>query len=364
MSRPEGRLLVDARPIEHPTARNRGIGRYTTGLINGLQEIGAAPLALAANAAEAELICLQLPGVEVVIHSAQVAASAGWYIATGLFLHPLSNDPIPSYVTQARLPVASIMYDVIPYRFPELYQVAEPARRQAALRAPLARTVDVHLAISQFSADTAIAELDLDPTSMHVVGTGVDPRFHRDPTVARRADGPVVAITGRDTHKNNERLIAAWGLVERELRSRHGLVIVGNLGGELTSRLQDVARVAGCGDEVRFSGGIDDAELIALLRSARLSVMASLEEGFGLPVAEAAACGCPTITSGVSSLPEVLDEPHACFDPLSIEDIARALASGLTDPDLRARLLAAADRSEPRWRWPAVAERVIAALSA
>ena len=40
-------LLVDARPVDHPTARNRGIGRYTIGLLSGLQQVGAPVVAVA-----------------------------------------------------------------------------------------------------------------------------------------------------------------------------------------------------------------------------------------------------------------------------------------------------------------------------
>ncbi len=82
-----------------------------------------------------------------------------WYLATQLMLHPVSLDPIPKVITEAHLPVAAVMYDVIPYRFPEIYQVDPNARRQAQLRAPLARTVDALLAISEFAADTAATEL-------------------------------------------------------------------------------------------------------------------------------------------------------------------------------------------------------------
>ena len=59
-----------------------------------------------------------------------------WYVATQLMLHPIPLDPIPRVITEAGLPVAAVMYDVIPYRFPEQYQVEPSARRQAQLRVP------------------------------------------------------------------------------------------------------------------------------------------------------------------------------------------------------------------------------------
>ena len=90
--------------------------------------------------------------------------------------------------------------------------------------------------------------------------------------------------------------------------------------------------------------------------------MPSIDEGFGLPVAEAAACGCPAICSAVSSLPEVIDEPAALFDPMDPAAIAAAIERGLTDVDHLAVLQEASDRAASKWRWPTVARAVVSAL--
>jgi hypothetical protein len=100
-----------------------------------------------------------------------------------------------------------------------------------------------------------------------------------------------------------------------------------------------------------------------VLQGAALAVTPSLEEGFGLPVLEAAACGVPAIASNVSSLPEVLDEPAACFDPHDPRAIADAIVRGLTDDDHRAVLLAAGRRAVERWTWPNVATSTVDALT-
>ena len=70
-------------------------------------------------------------------------APGAWYVATGMFLAPIAFDPIPRILTDAGLPVVGIMYDVIPFRHPELYFDNGAAIRQAAVRGHLARTVDV-----------------------------------------------------------------------------------------------------------------------------------------------------------------------------------------------------------------------------
>ncbi len=81
--------------------------------------------------------------------------------------------------------------------------------------------------------------------------------------------------------------------------------------------------------EVRFAVDADDDQVVAMLQAAELVVVPSLEEGFGLPVLEGAACGAPVVCSGVSSLPEVLPEPRAHFDPNDASDMARVIDRAL-----------------------------------
>jgi glycosyltransferase involved in cell wall biosynthesis len=368
-----GHLLVDARPIEHPTARRRGIGRYTTGLLQGLAEVGASVTALTADSAQADLIRPQVPNVDVAVWSPGVvrahATTGAWYIATGLFLHPNSFDPIPVTITRAGLPVAGIMYDVIPYRYPERYLADPSARRMAELRKPLARTVDAVLAISEFAATTSIDELGLAPGRVRSIGAGVESRFR--PTrrgTARPRSVPaqeyVVCVTGADEHKNTAGLIEAWGRLPRSIRLTYRLVIVGAASDAVRGRWERDIERAGCSDSVDLAGGVTDEHLVELLQHAALSVTPSFEEGFGLPVLEAAACGCPVITSDRGALPEVLDEPASRFDPDDAGAIAAAIEQALVDDHHRNRLLAAASRAAARWTWPYVAINALDAIDA
>lgn len=366
-------LLVDARPVDHPTARQRGIGRYVTGLLRGLGEIDAPFTALVGSDAEAELLADVVAADRLRAWSRSAVRELGppgtdvWYVATQLMLHPVPLDPIPQVVTEAGLPVAAVMYDVIPYRHPDVYQVDPPARRLAQVRAPLARTVDAMLAISEFAADTAAAELTFPRERIATIGAGVEPRFV--PAAVRRHPRPdrvlppdvgryVVAVTGGDERKNTEGLLRAWGRLRADVRASRRLVVVAAHDHVVLRRWQGWAAEAGVADDVVFTGAVSDDEMVALLQGAELSVMPSVEEGFGLPVLEAAACGCPAICSGVSSLPEVLDEPAACFDPDDPDAIATAIERALTDDLHRDVVRAAGARAAERWTWAGVARDV------
>jgi glycosyltransferase involved in cell wall biosynthesis len=376
MSTPVGALLVDARPVDHPTARQRGIGRYVTGLLRGLHENGAPLVALHGSELDRDVLAEAIPGLNLVRWSPQAVrahvAEGTWYVATQLMLHPIPLDPIPSVVTQARLPVAAVMYDVIPYRFPEQYQIEPNARRQAQLRAPLTRTVDALLAISQFSARTAAEELAYPLDRIRSIGAGVEdqflpssvrtlPRADRvlPPTVGRY----VVSVTGGDERKNTEGLLRAWGLLDPTLREGRHLVIATAHAPAVLRRWEGWAVELGVSDEVIFTGSVTDDEMVSILQGAELAVMPSKEEGFGLPVVEAAACGTPVICSNVSSLPEVLEEPAAEFDPFDPASIATSIAQALTDPSRRDVLRRAGLRAVERWTWRSVAAEAVNALA-
>ncbi len=86
---------------------------------------------------------------------------------------------------------------------------------------------------------------------------------------------------------------------------------------------------------VKFLSGIQDAELSLIYQLADIMVYPSLFEGFGLPVAEAQASGCPVITSNTSSLPEAGGKAAIYIHPENPEEIGRAIERLLTDQDLR-----------------------------
>ena len=369
-------LLVDARPVDHPTARNRGVGQYTIGLLRGLQMAGAPVVALHESDIEVELLEDAIPGL--VLERLTPAAIRrytvpdSWFLATQLMLHPITLDPVPRIVTDAGLPVAAVMYDVIPERYPEQYQVQPQARAQVQLRGMLARTLDALLAISRFAGDTAADELRFPSERIRVIGAGVDSAFRPADVLAwprlagLLADdgrGVVLMVAGSDPRKNTERTLTAWGSISPEVRAANRLVVVAAVTDALRSQWLQRAHDAGVDDSVTFTGGVTNDQMVALHQVATLAIMPSTEEGFGLPVLEAAACGCPVIVSDVSSLPEVLSEPAAEFDPYDAASIAAAIERAVTDDVHRGVLLAAGRRAVERWTWANTGRAVMDALT-
>lgn len=371
-------VLVDGRVISHPTAGGRGVGRYTIGLVRAMHESGAVVTVMNSSAEDERLWLDAIPTLRVAPfepRTVRSASAATWFMCTQMMLHPIPLDVVPRMITESGLRVVGVLHDVIPYRYPEQYLRDPSALRQSQLRAMLVRTFDALVANSTFSANTSASVLKFDRSRIHVVGAAVEPQFCVGSVATSRLHrlnelgvdttrGLVFAVTGGDDRKNTPGLIRAWGLIDAELRVSHQLVIACAAVPIVQARWREIAQSIGLtAQDVVFTDTVTDDEMVALYQSARLSVMPSLEEGFGLPVAEAAACGCVTICSNNSSLPEVIDCDEALFNASDVVDIARAIEWALTDDGHRERLKVAAARAAQRWTWENVGHEAVTALS-
>ncbi|MCJ7762431.1 glycosyltransferase family 4 protein, partial [Candidatus Bathyarchaeota archaeon] len=99
-----------------------------------------------------------------------------------------------------------------------------------------------------------------------------------------------------------------------------------------------------------------DQDIISLYSEADVFVYPSLYEGFGLPVLEAMACGCPVITSNVSSLPEVAGDAAILVDPQDPNAIARAIITVLKDDKLKRELSERGVEQAKKFSWEKTAQ--------
>ena len=121
-------------------------------------------------------------------------------------------------------------------------------------------------------------------------------------------------------------------------------------------------RELGLEDRVHFLGFVGDADLPALYSGAMAFLLPSLYEGFGFPVLEAMACGCPVLCSNVSSLPEVAGDAAVLLDPHNSAQWAQALASVLTDPVQRRTMVRRGQEQSARFTWHSCAATVLGVL--
>ncbi len=115
-------------------------------------------------------------------------------------------------------------------------------------------------------------------------------------------------------------------------------------------------------EEIFFTHDLTDDALVALYNACSLFVFPSLQEGFGLPVIEAMACGAPVLAANATSLPEVVGCHDMLFDPTDVDGLARKMSAVLTDPGLAKSYRAHGLSQAATFTWEACAQRVLAAF--
>ncbi len=146
----------------------------------------------------------------------------------------------------------------------------------------------------------------------------------------------VLSVAGADPSKNVETLVDAFARLPRLLRDGYDLVLVGDF--RLRQDIRQRVSQTGIEKQTIFPGIVSDDHLISLYQGAALFVFPSRYEGFGLPVLEAMACGCPVISSNASSLPEVTGDSAILVDPSDVGGFAQAMEEVLSNPELRQSL--------------------------
>lgn len=136
--------------------------------------------------------------------------------------------------------------------------------------------------------------------------------------------------------KNVTGLIKAFNLVKPKGGGLQ-LVITGKKG-ESYEEVESLISSLGLQKDVILTSYIPVEEMPVLLSGAEALVFPSFYEGFGLPLVEAMACGCPIITSNISSLPEVAGDAGILVDPYNTQQIADAMGKVLTDPDFSEKM--------------------------
>ena len=111
--------------------------------------------------------------------------------------------------------------------------------------------------------------------------------------------------------------------------------------------------------DIIYTGRISDLELVALYKNAWAFVMPSFEEGFGIPLLEAMACGTPVVSSNVASLPEIGGDAVIYFDPKNIDDMAEKISQVLGSEKLRKELIVKGQKRCQEFSWQKLAKQTL-----
>ncbi len=252
--------------------------------------------------------------------------------------HGLSNE-LPKGIQKTSVPSLVTIHDLIFIRYPEFYKTLDRAiyfrKTKYACNA-----ADKILAISQQTKDDIIDFIDIDPEKIEILHQAISPLFFENANtgkVKEKYNLPndfILAVGTIEERKNQLSIVKAI----QEKGIDLPLVFVGNP----TSYCNDIHKYLAdkkLTKKVIFLKNIPEKDLAAIYQLARLSIYISVFEGFGLPVIESMACGCPVITSNVSCLPETAGDAAVLCSPDNIEELGNNIEKIANDTNFRKELI-------------------------
>jgi glycosyltransferase involved in cell wall biosynthesis len=354
------RIAFDARPL---LGERTGVSVWLEGLVRGLaaatdwrlvaclprpgEEIGLADLGGRLTRLAPRLA---LPGTLWLhtVAAAEVAGRADVYLATlGILPRRLA------------VPAALVVHDLTPYTRPHHHTLANRFCFNAYFAESVAAADEV-VCVSQATRDRLAAQAPSAGRRARVIAEGVDEYFSPateadsgGATRARHAAGRpfLVQLGTLEPRKGVATLLAAHAALLRRHPGAPDLVLAGGRG--WGGRWLEAALAAHLEPaRVHLPGYVTREDARALLRHAEVVVLASEEEGFGLPLAEALACGAACVASDEPALVELAAGAAEHFPRGDAHALASALERALSR-ERRAALHAAARARAVSLRWAA-----------
>lgn len=150
------------------------------------------------------------------------------------------------------------------------------------------------------------------------------------------ADSYVLTVGQHAPYKNHEGAVRAFA---RAFAARGGIdLVLVQRRSAVPTDLEALIEREGLSGRVHFAAAPTDDDLVTLYCGASALLHPSFCEGYGMPLAEAMACGCPVVTSDRSAMPEVVGTAALLVDPFDVDAIARALGRIVSEPGLAADL--------------------------
>lgn len=268
----------------------------------------------------------------------------GWQanrLAKSVFHGP--NFTIP----RTRQACVVTIHDLSTYHNPAWHPANRVMRMNKVIPESLQRAQQI-ITVSESVRSELLQRFALDPDKVHAVLNGVDARYQPQTAAALstmlqryglRYQGYSLFVSTIEPRKNLQNLLAAYRHLPLALRREFPLIIVGGRGwnsGDIHTEMQQAQHESW----LKYLQYVPEQDLPGLYAAARLFVYPSWYEGFGLPIAEAMASGCPVLTSATSAMPEVAAGAALLVEPAELDSIRYGIVRGLTDESWRQQAIA------------------------
>jgi glycosyltransferase involved in cell wall biosynthesis len=274
----------------------------------------------------------------------------------------------PSYVVPFPVrcrSVASVL-DLAYFCSPGSYRISDVLYMRSAMAGSF-RRADALLAISEYTKNDIVRLFPFAESKVTVTHLAPSSRYQRSidkealEAVRQRysLSRPFVFYAGSiSPRKGCSFLVNAFEMLKRRERIPHKLVLTGGWTWG-TPDIVEVIKEMDLEGEVTVLGQVAAQDMPVLYNLADLLVYPSIYEGFGLPVLEAMACGCPVVCSNLTSIPEVAGDAALAVDPRDVSALAAAIYTALTDLTTRTRLIERGVERAASFTWEKTARKTL-----
>jgi len=242
-------------------------------------------------------------------------------LAIQTFKDPLNVLFVPAHtlplIRKPGLKTVVTVHDLGSEYLPSMHQLKQRLYLSLMQKYQL-KTATKIIAVSK-ATKVDLIKLGIEDKKIKIVHEGYDKELFKNDTESNSKKDYYLFVGTVQPRKNLERIIRAFAKI-----ADTKLMVVGSKGW-LADEIYRLPKKLGMEDRIKFLGYVPDKDLPALYSGAIALVFPSLFEGFGLPILEAQACGCPVITSNVSSMPEVAGRGTILVDPYSVMEIVNAM---------------------------------------
>ena len=254
------------------------------------------------------------------------------------------------------------IHDLIPIISPEIQSKFNYFSYKYILPKVL-KNVDIIITISENSKRDIIKYLKIPEEKIEVVYHGVDKVF-RPIKKAKRLielkygiESPFLFHVTVDENRTNLKEVIKTLSIIKDNGFKHKLVVSGKLKNK--NNILEIIKNKNLMNDVIFTGFVPDYDLALLFNSADMFVYPSNYEGFGLPVIEAMACGCPVITSSSGSLPEIVGNAGIVLSSKNDASIAKSITELMNDNTRIKRLINRGFKTSKNFSWEKAVNEIL-----
>ncbi|MBA4417139.1 MAG: hypothetical protein C0392_04415 [Syntrophus sp. (in: bacteria)] len=258
------------------------------------------------------------------------------------------------------------VHDLSFLHIPECFTNFERVKDQVLIPRNIRKAGKV-LTVSEYSKQDIINNYHISPDHVEVGYNGAGPIFKPIADPQRASDvvrgygisKKYILYVGRlNKRKNLSSLVKAFTILKETKNIPHQLVI-GGIKDFLPSDEMESINSSSYKNDIIFTGYLPEEHLPLLYGLADVFVYPSLYEGFGLPCLEAMSCGCPVVSSNLTSLPEVVGDAGILVNPLNVHEISQAIFEVISNDGLRSEMVLKGFEQAKQFSWEKTAKKML-----